>query len=808
MNNKQLFSFIVAVMMAAAGNAAEPRNPLNVRNLADSSRVFDLDDVVVISQPKENFGLRRQALSSSVFTSSEMSALHVRDLRELSSYVPSFVMPNYGARLTSSMYIRGIGSRVNSPAVGICLDGMPLIGKSAFNFHTYQLDRVDVLRGPQGTLYGQNTEGGLVRLYSRNPMTYQGTDIRLGWGSHFYRNAEVAHYAKLSNQIALSVAGFYNGQNGFLHNQCTGERADAVNEAGGKLRLVYQPNDRMTFDFVSDYQYVRQNGFPYGELNLETNTTADPSTDYQSNYRRNMLNTGLNFNYKANGFDFNSNTSYQYLKDYMLMDIDYMPQDYMHMEQRQLQNALTQEFSFKSRNHSPWHWVVGAYGSYQWLRTEAPIYFGDGIMQPIANGIQASMYNSILQGIMAPMLKLGMSESVARAAAEKVISLAGGVSMKARMEVPGLFHTPQFNLAFYHESAVDITDRLTASFGLRYDYDYVKIKYDTQASMAMTADVMGKSATYVLSSMLRSISDDNYNQLLPKFSLSYRLDGEGSNVYATVSKGYRAGGFNIQMFSDILQTELNANGQKAMRGSYDIPHTDADYRNIEKTIAYKPEVSWNYEAGTHLNLFGSRVHFDFSAYYMQVRNQQLSVMAGNYGFGRMMVNAGKSYSCGVEAALRGSAFDNHLAWALNYGLTHAAFKDYTDSVKVNGQYVVCDYKGKRVPFVPMHTFSGSADYTFDIACCALKSIVVGANIAAQGRTYWDEANDYSQDFYAVLGAHADADFGLISLSIWGRNLTNTKYNTFAMNSSATGTMRYFAQKANPFQIGIDVNLHF
>jgi hypothetical protein len=110
--------------------------------------------------------------------------------------------------------------------------------------------------------------------------------------------------------------------------------------------------------------------------------------------------------------------------------------------------------------------------------------------------------------------------------------------------------------------------------------------------------------------MLNRKTGDDYNQLLPKFGLSYQLDEQGSNVYATVSKGYRAGGYNIQMFSDILQTELNANRQQAMRGNYDVPHTDEDYDRVNQTIAFKPETSWNYEVGTHLNLFDHRLHFD------------------------------------------------------------------------------------------------------------------------------------------------------------------------------------------------------
>ena len=204
---------LVSLMPAVAENVSE---------LGDSSRVYDLDEVVVVSQSKEFQKLRQQPMSSTVLTSGEMNLLGVRDLRDASCFVPSFVMPAYGSRYTSSMYIRGIGSRINSPSMGIYVDNVPLMSKSTFNTHFYGIDRVDVLRGPQGTLYGINTEGGLVRIYTKSPMNYQGTDIRIGVGTHFYRNAEAAHYHKFNDQLAFSVAAFYNGTNGFFRNSFIG----------------------------------------------------------------------------------------------------------------------------------------------------------------------------------------------------------------------------------------------------------------------------------------------------------------------------------------------------------------------------------------------------------------------------------------------------------------------------------------------------------------------------------------------------------------------------------------------------------
>ena len=133
-------------------------------NVADTSRVVDLDEVVVVAQPKESLRLRRQPLASTVFTDAEMQRLGVQALSSLSKYVPSFVVPDYGARYTSSIYVRGLGSRSGDPAMGVYFDNIPLVNKSTYNRHIYMLDRIDVLRGPQGTLYGMNTEGGIVRM--------------------------------------------------------------------------------------------------------------------------------------------------------------------------------------------------------------------------------------------------------------------------------------------------------------------------------------------------------------------------------------------------------------------------------------------------------------------------------------------------------------------------------------------------------------------------------------------------------------------------------------------------------------------
>ena len=322
--------------------------------------------------------------------------------------------------------------------------------------------------------------------------------------------------------------------------------------------------------------------------------------------------------------------------------------------------------------------------------------------------------------------------------------------------------------------------------------------------MDCAVSVMGRTQTIRIASSLSDKAHRSWGQLLPKLALAYTIDGNNSNLYATIAKGYRAGGFNIQMFSDILQTELSSHSNS--RQSIDIEHTEQDYQNIISTISYEPETSWNYELGTHLNLPSGRIQIDAAAYLMQVRNQQLSVMAGTYGFGRMMVNAGRSTSYGLEVSLRGHALSDRLTYSASYGFTHATFRHYTDSLQTADGVKAVDYRGRHVPFVPQHTFACTADWLIPLSLAPLRSLTVGASVSGQGRTWWDEANTVSQKAYATLGSHLLLDFGRVTVDIWGTNLTNSRHATFAVGSQATGTTRWFAQKSQPIRFGADLRV--
>ena len=738
--------------------------------LNDSSKVIDLDEVIIVSQPKEGRLLRHQPLSSTVLTQQSMRQLQVNDLASLSQYVPSFNMPQYGSRLTSSLYMRGIGSRINNPAVGIYYDNIPLMGKAAFNHHFYMIDRVDVLRGPQGTLYGMNTEGGLVRIYSKNPMNYQGTDISLGIGTGLTHHLEVAHFHRPTANFAFSAAAFYNGQRGFFKNSALDEWNDKLQEAGGKMRFVLRPNQRLNIDLTTDYQYTRQNAFPYGVYDLSTDNVDKPATTFMNSYKRQMVNTGLNVSYDGGSWLLTSLTSWQYLRDHMEMDQDYTVDDYMRLSQRQKQQTLIEELVLRSHGKRRWQWTFGLSGSYQWLHTDAPVTFGPAMNQQTANRIK---------GLMPPAV----------------------ASMFSVWEIPDFyvteqFHTPSANFGIFHESTISLTNRLDITLGLRYDYSRVKVDYDTYGLLSLHYAMPARppmmprpvDVTNRLTGVLQSNASRSFHQLLPKLGITYRVDDQGSNIYALVAKGYRAGGYNIQMFSNIYETEFRKNGTNLRSGDIALSYNEAEQASINDAISYEPEESWNFEVGSHLNLLEGKVKADFSFFYMQIRNQQLSMMMPGYNYGRVMVNAGKSHTMGMEMALRGSAFDNRFDWFANISALNAVFDDYDT------------YSGNTVPFIPQAQFSLGGNWH-------IGKLTLGADLTGQGDTYWDEANTFSQATYVLLGAHADYRFGGFTVSLWGRNLTNKHYNQFAIQSSATGQVMTFAQLGNPIHLGVDMNIH-
>lgn len=761
----------------------------------DTTKVIDIEEVVVIATPKENNRLRQQAISSTSLSQNEMRNNSVTSVKALSGLVPNLFIPDYGSKLTTSVYVRGIGSRINTPAVGLYVDNIPFIDKSAFDFNYSDIERIDVMRGPQGTLYGRNTMGGLIRVFTKSPFTYQGTDIRLSAATYNDYKASLTHYHRISSQFAFSTGFFYEHKGGFFKNSFNNKRIDTDDEFGGRFRAIYLPTENLKLDLTLNYEYTNQGGYPY-EYTGRTNGKTEDRSEYigkisynhACGYKRNLLNAGLNLEHQADNFILSSVTGFQYLYDQMNLDQDFTEADIYTMMQKQNSKTISEELVLKSKPGNRWQWTTGVSGFYQWLKTDGPVTFQE-------EGVQSLIEDNI---------NAGLSHLPAGAP-----TLTTKITTRP-LPVSGVFDTPILNGAIYHQSTFNdvLVEGLSVTAGLRLDYEKLKLDYNSVCDMNFDFDV---SLPFLPIGIVRHLNaktqfigkeSTDYLQLLPKFTIQYAWNSK-NNVYATVSKGYRSGGYNIQMFSDLIQNSMrndmmNAIKQDEVLGKFAgmMPEMPASDVNVSDATLYKPEYSWNYEVGSHTTLFDDKLQADVALFYMDTRNQQISRFAES-GLGRITVNAGKSRSLGAEASVR-AQLTNAFSLSGNYGYTYATFTDYVVSDTEN-------YNGNYVPFVPKHTFNVGAQYVFTMKKGAiLDNITVNANYKAAGRIYWTEQNNASQALYGTLNGRVNFNKGNGQLAFWINNALNTDYQAFYFETMNRG----FAQKGRPLQVGVDIRCRF
>lgn len=799
---------------------------LAFENTQDSVQMITLDEVNIVSNVKEMGSMRQQPASSTHISAALFNQKGGDGLKDLGTLAPNFFVPDYGSKQSSALYMRGIGSRIGTSSVGLYVDNVACYDKTAFDFSFNDIERIDVLRGPQNTLYGRNAMSGLVRMHSKNPFYHTGTDIRLGYATaEQRRQVALTHYHRESDKLAFSVGGFYNGGDGFFRNDFTQKMIDASSSAGARLRAIYKASERLSFDGIVSYEYSDEGAYPYFYTGATTGEEAYAFAkgrimqNLESRYRRNLFNTSLNAEYKTNAVTFNSVTAYQHISDGMFMDQDFLCDDIYSLEQRQEIHNLSEEIVIKNNGRKKWNWISGANVFYQWQNIEAPVSFRkDGVAW------LNSLINTNANKYMPPVTAGPMTMNFLFAD-----NIVGNM-----LQFQDDFDTPVLGAALFHQSTLNDLfgiDGLSVALGLRLDYEKMKMDYRAWYDFEhiyglkgvlspMNKEVeMVKEQVYRVNSIALdgSVSND-YLRLLPKLSLKYEFSN--GNVYGTVSYGYRSGGYNPQNVSELLRPQMQADMMSQVR---DVtipvleqqPMVPADKKetikgilngmamskpaNVEEYCSYKPEFAWNYEIGTHLDFFDKALGVDFSAFLINVSDLQLSQMSET-GLGRTIVNAGRSRSMGLELAFRAHPV-NGLSIGAAYGLSNATFRKYETYDDASRATVDC--KGNKVPYVPSNTLNADVNYTLELNNSLLQSLTFGVDCSYVGKIYWDELNAFSQKSYALLGAHVQFAFQKLSLQLWGRNLTNEKYNTFWFESRGNG----FEQHGKPLQFGATLSMH-
>jgi iron complex outermembrane recepter protein len=436
---------------------------------------------IVIKASKDNVTFKAMPASVSVISANLIGDNEIRSLDGISGTAPNFYMPDYGSKLTSPVYIRGIGSRINAPSVGLYVDYVPYFEKAAFNFDFFDIQRIEVLRGPQGTMFGRNTMGGIVNIVTTSPMDYQGTHLNLSAGNYGTYTLNGGHYGRFRDKLGYSIALNYLHNDGFYTNQFTGEKVDELNSFGFRNRIIYELSDRWSVENIAGFENSRQGGYPYSLFNDSLNIAEEINYNEYSSYDRNLFSDAMIVRYSGTEFELVSTSSYQYLKDNQEVDQDFTPASLYFIVQKQKQNMFSQEVIARSAGGSNYKWLMGAYAFFQAFDNlvEADVY--------LQNMNYIKTYDHKINGY-----------------------------------------------AVFHQSVLNnfIVNNLSVTAGIRVDAEKDILNYTFERTLNNAFAVL-EDTVYP---SLRSL------EIIPRLAVNYKINN--SNFYFVVARGYKTGGFN------------------------------------------------------------------------------------------------------------------------------------------------------------------------------------------------------------------------------------------------------------------------
>lgn len=744
-----------AALLGAAGSAMAS----NVSQEVESPGTESVDTLLSLPQVSVT-AIKGGALANhdeavTTLGHSELERLNVVNIKQVSEIAPNFYMPAYGSRMTSSVYVRGLGTRIDQPVVGLNIDNVPVINKDNFDFDVADIARVEILRGPQNILYGRNTMGGLVNIFTLSPFNFEGVKLTAEYGSYNTYKASVGVYKLMNARHGTSLNLYASGTDGCFRNEFNNSRTGRERLYSARWKTIWRTSQNSIVENTFAASHTTQNGYPYESV--ATGRIAYNDTCF---YRRLSITDGLVAKMHFGSVDLSAIGSFQYINDNMTLDQDFLPVDYFTLTQKRHEWAVTADVVARGRAGAAYRWLAGVFGFGRRGNMGAPVTFHDyGLTQLIENNANK----------LSPEYPIRWDER--------------------SLLLDSDFITPSGGISVYHESQLTL-GAFDFTLGLRWDWERTSLIYRSSSASTYTIyHLLPGGGEEIYAPRIPVDIDDrghlqqSFSQFLPKLSVSYRLPGDWGNLFASVTKGYKAGGYNTQMFSDVLQQRIM--GFLGLKELYD----------VDDIVSYRPEKTWNYEIGAHLASPDRRFSLDVAAFWIECSDQQLTMFPEGAVTGRIMANAGRARSLGTETSLSATLGAGFSA-RISHGFTNATFRRF-----YNGRI---DYSGRRVPYAPENTFYAGLTYGHWFSSGFVDRLSANVGVRGVGRIYWDEGNTVSKPFYAIVDASVRAEHGPFSADVWVDNLTSTRYSSFYFVSIGNA----FLQRGNPLTAGLTLRYSF
>jgi iron complex outermembrane receptor protein len=471
-----------------------------------------LEEVVVTAQKREE-SAQQVPFSISTLSAKQVQDYKVWNLKDLSAIIPNLYSANPGDNRNVTS-IRGIATTSYDPAIATYIDGVNQFGLDTYIPQLFDVERVEVLRGPQGTLYGRNAMGGVINVLTKQPTNTTTGFAEVNYGSYGQQRYSLGIRLPLvKDKLFFGAAGLYNGFNGFYTNQFTNNKLDKQHSFTGNYYLKYLATQSFSLT-LNVKNYANRNNGPFalsGSPDDAINTPFQVNQNATTRMIDNILNASLSANYTGSGFNFTSSSAYQENYRYYTVPIDgdFSPLDAVSVVNNygpafNKVKVGTQEFRFSSpASATNFKWTTGIYGFYRYSPSKVGTHFG---ADAAAVGSPMTDFTSINTNI-----------------------------------------ERSYGAAIYGQLVYVINPQWDITAGLRYDYEHKKelVKGEFQPDGEDAITTQGDTS-----------STASFRAFTPKLSLAYHITDD-NNLYATYSRGFRAGGIS-QLGSDPSQPPLFA----------------------------------------------------------------------------------------------------------------------------------------------------------------------------------------------------------------------------------------------------------
>ena len=702
---------LMAVALTAWSGIAASAQP------ADSQQ---LQPVIVTAQRRAQ-NIQSVPIQVTALSGEQLAAAGVTNSQQALNLIPNVTVAHSFTFLNSFVTIRGVSEINNAdPPMLVVVDGVAQNSQKQLLMNLFNVKQVQVLMGPQGGLYGQNAIGGVMIITTRGPSNQFHSHLDLKYGNGAAYGATGSFSGPLiKDKLLFSIDGNVRGSGGLIKNTYLHRNVDAVNHDDTiRLRLLALPTSWLTLDLRGDY-----NGFKGGAtwdsvvFSGNANDIQPPQSDYPGGTYGHVSDLAFKFDADLGFATLTGVTGYTNLAEDYRGSLDFTnplinPGGLFGLfgpvgQGQNLSTAITsQEIHLASRNDQPLRWIVGAYYEQTTKSLATRAFFET----PVGSD---QYYNP----------------------SAVIINRNEG--------------DHNHSWALYGQADYDLTSRLTATVGLRYD----------AASLAQT-----NLASPGFGAVVRKTETDTE----PKATLAYHFTKQALG-YLTYSTGFRGGGFNS-------------------------PGISAPFSEY-----FAPETLTNYEAGFKTTWLNRRLIVNGDYYYDVDHNYQFFFVNAANG-SQIIQNLNRVHISGLELSAQ-AVVTKGLQVFGGVGTTHT---DIIDSASVSAAFPGID--GNHTPkTIPWNLKAG---FQYERSLGEGMQGTLHVDYTHDGKQYWQVDNRAVQKPLNLLDARAGVEFAPWGIYVWGRNLTNERYYEDYNSAKFTGLPYDIGSLAEPRTYGVELTAKF